>query len=55
MNNHVEVFDPGDRVAQQATRLWPCLLMTALAIFLFDVALRRIDFSLWVGKRRPTH
>lgn len=47
-----QLFDSADRVAQQVTHLWPYLLMAALALFLFDVALRRIDFSLWFGPRR---
>jgi hypothetical protein len=40
----------GTRVAQRATPLWPYLLMAALMAFLVDVALRRIDFSLWIGQ-----
>ncbi|MEE8450836.1 MAG: VWA domain-containing protein [Thermoguttaceae bacterium] len=40
------VFDPGDRTADRAEPLWPYLLMVAAALFLADVALRRIDFSL---------
>jgi hypothetical protein len=45
-----EVFNAGTRVAQRATPLWPYLLMAALMAFLVDVALRRIDFSLWIGQ-----
>jgi Mg-chelatase subunit ChlD len=45
-----DVFDAGTRVAQRATPLWPYLLMAALTAFLLDVALRRIDFSLWFGR-----
>ncbi len=45
-----EVFNLGTRVAQRATPLWPYLLMAALIAFLIDVALRRIDFSLWFGR-----
>jgi hypothetical protein len=41
-----EVFDPGARTARLAEPLWPYLLMAALALFIFDVALRRIDFTL---------
>jgi hypothetical protein len=48
-----EVFNPGGRVAERITPLWPYLLMAALVVFLFDVALRRIDFSLW-RSRPPT-
>ncbi len=42
-----EVFDPGLRTAQLALPLWPYLLMVALSLLVLDVALRRIDFSLW--------
>jgi hypothetical protein len=42
-----EVFDVGNRVAERVTPLWPYLLAAALGVFLFDVALRRIDFTLW--------
>ena len=44
-----EIFDPADRTASQLLQLWPWLLAAALIVFLFDVALRRIDFSLWFG------
>ena len=46
-----EVFDVGDRVAERVTPLWPSLLTAALVLFVIDVALRRIDFTLW--RRRP--
>jgi hypothetical protein len=42
-----QIFDPGDRRARAVTQLWPHLIMEALALLVFDVALRRIDFSLW--------
>jgi len=42
-----EVFDPGLRTARLALPLWPYLLMVALSFLVLDVALRRIDFSLW--------
>ncbi len=45
-----DIFDVGARTAQRATPLWPYLLMAALVAFLADVALRRIDFSLWFGR-----
>ena len=35
------------RTAQRTTPLWPYLLTTACLLFVLDVALRRIDFSLW--------
>jgi Ca-activated chloride channel family protein len=33
--------------AQRTTPMWPWLVTTAMLLFLLDVALRRIDFSLW--------
>lgn len=36
---------PTDRTAERRLPLWPYLLMTALALFVFDVLLRRIDLS----------
>ncbi|MBS0202107.1 MAG: VWA domain-containing protein [Planctomycetes bacterium] len=41
---------PADSVArtvQRTTPLWPYLVTAALLLFVLDVALRRIDFSLW--------
>ncbi|MFM9963926.1 MAG: VWA domain-containing protein [Planctomycetaceae bacterium] len=35
------------RLAQQTRPLWPELVMLALLLFVFDVALRRIDMSVW--------
>ena len=35
------------RMAQQARPLWPVLVTLALVLFIFDVALRRIDLSVW--------
>jgi hypothetical protein len=46
-----EVFQAGQRTAKRATPLWPYLVMAAAAIFLLDVALRRIDFSLLLPTR----
>lgn len=46
-----DLLTADDRVAQQVIGLWPYLLMTALALFLLDVALRRIDFSIWLPTR----
>jgi len=45
-----EVFEPGLRTARLALPLWPHLLMVALSFLVLDVALRRIDFSLWVRR-----
>lgn len=41
-----QVFELGDEMAADATPLWPYLIAGALLIFLLDVALRRIDFSI---------
>jgi hypothetical protein len=40
------VFDPGGRTVLRAEPLWPYLLAAALLLFVLDVSLRRIDFSL---------
>lgn len=34
-------------IVQRTTPLWPYLVSVALLLFVIDVALRRIDFSLW--------
>lgn len=47
-----EVFAPTARTARRATPLWPYLLAVALLIFVVDVALRRIDFTLLTGRIR---
>ncbi len=41
-----QIFAEMDRTANRALPLWPYLIMIVLGIFLADVALRRIDFSL---------
>ncbi|MGC1275575.1 MAG: FixH family protein, partial [Planctomycetaceae bacterium] len=46
-----EVFSPPDRSAVRHEPLWPYLVMTALALWVLDVALRRIDFSLLLPRR----
>ncbi len=33
--------------------LWPYLLIAAMLVFLADVALRRIDFDLVLGRQKP--
>jgi len=43
---------PIARTAQRTTPLWPSLVTAAMLLFLLDVALRRIDFSLWWPWRR---
>lgn len=45
-------LDESER-AKNVYPLWPYLLSAAVIIFLFDVALRRIDFSLWFPARAP--
>ncbi len=47
------VFSPDERLASQALPLWPYLLAAAALIFVADVALRRIDFDLLLGRPRP--
>jgi hypothetical protein len=44
-----ELFQDAERqpVVDSSTPLWPYLVAAALLFFLLDVALRRIDFSLW--------
>lgn len=41
-----------ERTVQRTTPLWPYLATAALLLFVLDVALRRIDFSLWWPMRR---
>jgi Ca-activated chloride channel family protein len=48
-----EVFAPDERSASRPVPLWPYLLMLAAMIFLADVALRRIDFDLMLGRDKP--
>jgi uncharacterized membrane protein len=45
-----QVFAHDGRTAGRPTPLWPYLVMAAASIFLVDVALRRIDFSLLLGR-----
>src|SRR5262249_17219986 len=47
------VFAPDTRTASQPLPLWPYMLVAALLIFVADVALRRIDFDLLLGRSRP--
>jgi hypothetical protein len=47
------VFALDERTASQPLPLWPYLLMAAALIFVADVALRRIDFDLLLGRSRP--
>jgi hypothetical protein len=43
------IFATSDRSAERGTPLWPYLIAVAVCLFLLDVALRRIDFSLALG------
>lgn len=45
-----QVFKPSTELATRPTPLWPYLLTAAACLFLLDVALRRIDFSLHLGQ-----
>jgi Mg-chelatase subunit ChlD len=47
------VFAADERSASRPVPLWPYLLMVAAVIFLADVALRRIDFDLLLGRNKP--
>ncbi len=46
------VFDPPATTAQDAKPLWPWLTAAAVLLFILDVALRRIDFTLYFPKRK---
>jgi len=46
------VFDVPERTAPRAVPLWPYLATAAALLFVLDVALRRIDFSLISLRRR---
>lgn len=48
-----EVFADSQRTAESVFPLWPWLLSAAVVLFLLDVALRRIDFSLWFSRVIP--
>jgi uncharacterized membrane protein len=47
------IFAQDERSAERPVPLWPYLLMIAAVIFLADVALRRIDFDLLLGRSKP--
>jgi len=47
------VFAPDERTASQALPLWPYFLIAAALIFVADVALRRIDIDLLLGRNKP--
>lgn len=45
------IFDPGARTVPRAEPLWPYLLAAAVLLFVLDVSLRRIDFSLLISRK----
>jgi hypothetical protein len=48
-----EVFAEDERTANRAVPIWPYLVIAAALLFLLDVALRRIDFDLLLGRPKP--
>jgi Ca-activated chloride channel homolog len=46
------VFDVPDRSAPRAVPLWPYLATAAVLLFVLDVALRRVDLTLLLPRRR---
>jgi hypothetical protein len=46
------VFDVPDRSAPRAVPLWPYLATAAALLFVLDVALRRVDLTLLLPRRR---
>ncbi len=46
-----DVFAPTTKTVQRPTPLWPYLITLAALLLVLDVALRRIDFSLWSLRR----
>ncbi len=46
------IFADADRTAERGTPLWPYLVTAAVLLFLLDVALRRIDFSVTFNRLR---
>lgn len=42
-----DLFAPATRTSQRPTPLWPYLITAAALLLVLDVALRRIDFSVW--------
>lgn len=47
-----QIFESGERTAEDILPLWPYLLSAAICLFLLDVALRRVDFSLWFSTKK---
>ena len=45
------IFAPTDQRTVRALPLWPYLLAAAAILLLIDVALRRIDLSLYLGSK----
>ena len=47
------VFAEDERTASKAVPLWPWLVVAAALVFIVDVALRRIDLDLMLGRSKP--
>lgn len=47
------VFAEDERTAARPVPVWPYLVIAAALVFLADVALRRIDFDLLLGRQKP--
>jgi Mg-chelatase subunit ChlD len=47
------VFADDERTASRPVPIWPYLAIAAALLFLADVALRRIDFDLLLGRQKP--
>ena len=43
-----DLFADAEKTAHRAQPLWPFLVTAALVLFVLDVALRRVDFSLLI-------
>ncbi len=50
--NPADAFAPTTRTAQRPVPLWPWLVSAAAIVLVLDVALRRIDLSLILGRKR---
>lgn len=46
-----ELLAPTSRTALRPTPLWPWLVTAAVLLIVVDVFLRRVDLSLWLGRR----
>lgn len=48
------IFAPTEKTAARPTPLWPWLVTAAAILIVFDVFLRRVDLSIWLGRSVPT-